>query len=141
MKRTLCAGAIALATIGAMPIFPPASAREFRYGEGEQTQPSVVVNVERIRSVLRLTPAQERYWGPVEAALRNIAHRQAQQETVGFVRRISHRMVSLVLDSVAVEHLAVAARPLIAVLTDDQKRAASGLAQEMGLGPVMAALN
>jgi hypothetical protein len=50
-------------------------------------------------------------------------------------------MISIVLNSAAVERLAVAARPLIAVLDDEQKRAASGLAQEMGLGAVvMAAL-
>jgi hypothetical protein len=141
MKRTLCAGAIALAAIGTLPIFSPASATEFGYGNSEQTQPPVVVNIERIRNVLQLTPEQERYWGPVEAALRNVARHQTQQESPGFVHRISHRVVSLVLDSVAVERLAVAARPLIAVLSDDQKRAATGLAQEMGLGPVVAALN
>ena len=48
----------------------------------------------------------------------------------------------IVLDSAAVERLAVAARPLIAKLDDEQKQAASELAQEMGLGSVvMAALN
>jgi len=54
-------------------------------------------------------------------------------------RRLSRRVVSIVLNSAAVERLAVAARPLIAVLDDDQKRAASGLAQEMGLGAVVVA--
>jgi len=34
----------------------------------------------------------------------------------------------------------VAARPLIAKLDDEQMRAAHGLAAEMGLGPVVAAL-
>jgi hypothetical protein len=91
--------------------------------------------------VLRLTSEQEPYWPPVEAALRNIARQQAQVEPAGFVRRISRRVVSVVLNSVAVERLAIAARPLIAVLNEEQMRAASALAQEMGLGPVvMAAL-
>jgi len=51
-------------------------------------------------------------------------------------------VVSIVLNSAAVERLAVAARPLIVRLDDGQKQAAGQLAQEMGLGPVvMAALN
>ena len=53
---------------------------------------------------------------------------------------LSRRVVSVVLDSAAVERLAVAARPLIAVLDAQQMQAANGLAQEMGLGPVVAAL-
>jgi hypothetical protein len=44
-----------------------------------------------------------------------------------------------VLNSAAVERLAVAARPLVAMLNDEQMHSASGLAQEMGLGPVVLA--
>ena len=58
----------------------------------------------------------------------------------GLVHRISHRVVSVVLSSAAVQRLAVAARPLLAKLDEDQMRAAHGLAAEMGLGPVVAAL-
>ena len=57
------------------------------------------------------------------------------------MRRVSHRAVSIVLTSAAVQRLASAARPLIAALSDEQKRSAQSLAQEMGLGPVVAALN
>jgi antitoxin component of RelBE/YafQ-DinJ toxin-antitoxin module len=35
----------------------------------------------------------------------------------------------------------VAARPLLTRLDDDQKMAAARLAEDMGLGPVVAALN
>jgi hypothetical protein len=56
------------------------------------------------------------------------------------MRRISHRVVSVVLNSAAVQRLAVAARPLVAMLNEEQMRAAHGLAREMGLGPVVAAL-
>jgi hypothetical protein len=99
------------------------------------------IDIGRIHTVLQLRPEQEAYWPPVEAALRDVARQQAHNEPAGFVRRISRRVVSIVLTSAAVRRLAVAARPLIAVLNDDQKRAATGLAQEMGLGPVLAALN
>jgi len=48
--------------------------------------------------------------------------------------------VSIVLDNAAIARLAAAARPLIAVLDQEQMQAASGLASEMGLGPVVAAM-
>jgi hypothetical protein len=73
--------------------------------------------------------------------LRELARRQnASSESAGFVRRLSNRVVTVVLNSSAVQRLAVAARPLIGTLDAEQMRAAQGLAQEMGLGPVVAAL-
>jgi hypothetical protein len=50
-------------------------------------------------------------------------------------------MVSIVFDNAAIGRLAIAARPLIAALDNDQKQAAAAHAQEMGLGPVVAAPN
>jgi len=92
--------------------------------------------------VLKLTQEQERYWRPVEVALRDLARHKEQPESDGLVRRVSRRVVSIVLNSAALERLVFAARPLIAKLNDEQKQAAGRLAQEMGLGPVvMAALN
>ena len=100
------------------------------------------IDVGRIKNVLRLTQEQERYWRPVEAALRDLARHQEPVESDGYVRRVSRRVVSIVLNSAAVERLVVAARPLVAKLDDQQKQAAGQLAQEMGLGAiVMAALN
>ena len=77
----------------------------------------------------------------MEAALRSLASHQHQVEEDGLIRRIRQRAVSVVLTGAAIQRLAVAARPLIAVLSDEQKQTAIGLAQEMGLGPVLAALN
>jgi len=141
MKKTLCAGAVALAAIGLFSHIPALSAAELSYTGMEQPGLLAEINIGRIRNVLQLKPEQVVYWPPVEAALRDVARQQAHNEPDGFVRRISRRVVSIVLTSAAVERLALAARPLIAVLSDDQKRAVSGLAQEMGLGPVLAALN
>ncbi len=140
MKNMFCAGAIALAATVLLSNVPPAGATETGMS---QTQTSVAsINIGRIRSVLKLTVEQERYWRPVEAALRDLAHRQEHSEQGGFVHRVSQRVVSIVLNSAAVERLATAARPLIAKLSNEQKQAAGQLAQEMGLGPVvMAALN
>ncbi len=136
-----CAGVFALATVALLSEIPAVSATEFDSDGFEQAQRAASIDVVRIKSVLRLTPMQEAYWPPVETALRGIARQQAHAEPEGFMRRIGRRVISVVLNSAAVERLAVAARPLLAVLNDEQKRAASGLAQEMGLGPVvMAAL-
>jgi hypothetical protein len=99
------------------------------------------VNIARIKAVLHLTPAQQPYWAPVEAALMRIAGEQAQDESAGLVRRISRRVVSIALTASAVQRLAATAGPLVRVLDDEQKRAAMALAQEMGLGSMVAALN
>ena len=141
MKMTVCAGAIALATSALLLNAPLVQAGEFNSVYGEQGQPSASINIARIKSVLKLTAAQEPYWAPVEAALRDLARQQARAESSdGLVHRISHRVVSVVLSSTAVQRLAVAARPLLAKLDEDQMRAAHSLAAEMGLGPVVAAL-
>jgi hypothetical protein len=138
MKMTFRAGVFALATLGLLPTMPAAFANELRYAAAEQSR-TASIDVGRIRNVLRLTPRQEPLWAPVEAALHAIVRQQAQTEPAGFVRRMSQRVISIVLNSAAVERLAVAARPLIAALDDEQKRAASGLAREMGLGAVVVA--
>lgn len=135
MKQTFRAGVFALAMTGLLPALPVHAAS---YGMAEAQTASI--NVARIKSVLRLTPEQEPYWPAVEAALRDVARRQAQAEPTGLMRRISNKVVSVVLDSAAIQRLAVAARPLIAKLDATQMQAAHGLAQEMGLGPVVAAL-
>ena len=142
MKKILCAGVFALAAIGLLSNISAARAGEMGTGYAEQGSMSASIDVGRIRSVLRLTPEQERYWRPVEVALRDLARHQERTESDGFVHRISRQVVSIVLNSAAVERLVVAARPLIANLNDEQKQAAGQLAQEMGLGAVvMAALN
>jgi hypothetical protein len=138
MKMVLCAGVFALATVGFLSNGSQALAMEVTGAYGAQASASI--NIARIKSVLKLTPAQEHHWAPVEAALRDLARRQTQPESAGLVRRISNRVVTVVLNSAAVQRLAVAARPLIGTLDADQMRAAQGLAQEMGLGPVVAAL-
>ena len=140
MKMTVRAGAFALAAIALLLNVSLVQAGEYSAMSAEQGQPSASINIARIKSVLKLTAAQEPYWAPVETALRDLARQQARAESDGLVRRISHRVVSVVLSSAAVQRLAVAARPLLAKLDEDQMRAAHGLAAEMGLGPVVAAL-
>jgi hypothetical protein len=140
MKKTIFAGVLALAAIGLLPGTSQAFADE-QGAAAAQPQEAAAVDIARVKRVLKLTEEQEAYWPPVEAALRALARRQAAAEPAGLVRRISHRVVAVVLDGAAIRRLAAAARPLIATLRDDQKQDALVLAQEMGLGPVLAALN
>jgi hypothetical protein len=139
MKKLFYAGALALAVLGSLSAIPAAWA-----GEGAVAavsgQPAATINVARIKSALKLTPEQRAYWPPVEVALRRLA-REQQASSGGLIHRISHRVVSVVLTGAAIRRLTMAARPLLARLDDDQKMAAAQLAQEMGLGPVVAALN
>ncbi len=139
MKQLVFAGVLALATGGMLSITSSTYANDFN--GGVELHETAAIDIARVKRVLQLTPEQEQYWPPVEAVLRDIARRQTQPEPTGLVHRISHRVVSIVLDSAAVTRLARVARPLIERLRDDQKQGALALAQEMGLGPVLAALN
>jgi hypothetical protein len=98
------------------------------------------IDVARIKSALHLTPAQEPYWAPVEAALRELARRQERDANDGMVRRVSKRVVQIALNSATVHRLVAAARPLVKTFDEQQMQTAHGLAQEMGLGPVVAAM-
>jgi hypothetical protein len=140
MKQFLCAGVFALAAVGLFSYAPSAQAREDMSASAEPAQASAAIDIARIKGALRLTPAQEPYWVPVEAVLRDLSRRQAHSEGEGLVRRISHRVVSIALNSATIKRLVVAARPLVGVLDEQQIQTAHGLAQEMGLGPVVAAL-
>ncbi|MGB9020916.1 MAG: hypothetical protein WCC77_25220, partial [Pseudolabrys sp.] len=122
MKKLVCAGVFALAIIGLLSNGSKAIAMEVSGAYGAQAS----INIARIKSVLKLTPAQEHHWAPVEAALRDLARKQSQTESTSLVRRISNRVVLVVLNSGAVQRLAVAARPLVASLDHEQMRAAQG---------------
>jgi hypothetical protein len=114
-------------------------------GAAEQVEPQVeqgaTINIARIKSALKLTADQQRFWAPVEAALINISRQQARAEPDGVIKRIKYHAVAVVFDSAAIAQLAAAARPLVRVLDDEQKQTALVLAREMGFGWVLAKLN
>ena len=138
MKMTLCAGVIALAALGLLSVAPAARADEVMTPASAPHTTSI--DVVRIKSALQLTPAQERYWAPVEAALSELARRQERDANDGLVRRVSKRVVQVALNSATIHRLTAAARPLVKTFDEHQMQTAHGLAQEMGLGPVVAAL-
>jgi hypothetical protein len=141
---TFCAGAIALAAIGVLSIASGARADEvMTTASAPPTAPApytASIDIGRIKNALHLTPAQERHWAPVEAALRELAHRQERDANDGLVRRIGKRVVSVALNSATIHRLVVVARPLVKSFDEQQMHTAHSLAQEMGLGPVVAAL-
>jgi hypothetical protein len=141
MRKIIFAGVLALAAIVTLSGISAALAEDGAGITAVQPRQSATVDIARVKRVLKLTPEQEAYWPPVQAALRALARRQVAAEPTGLVRRISQRVVSIMLDGAAIRQLAVAARPLIATLHDDQKQAALAMAREMGLGPVLAALD
>lgn len=138
MRMTLCAGVIAFAALSLLSIVPSARAADMM--DGAAAAYTASIDVARIKSALHLTPAQEPYWAPVEAALRELARRQERDANDGLVRRVSKRVVQVALNSATVHRLVAAARPLVKTLDEQQMRTAHGLAQEMGFGPVVAAL-
>ena len=138
MRMTVCAGVIALVALSLLSIVPSARAADMI--DSAAPAHTATIDVARIKSALHLTPAQEPYWAPVESALRELARRQDRDANDGLVRRVSKRVVQIALNSATVHRLVAAARPLVKTFDEHQMQTAHGLAQEMGLGPVVAAL-
>jgi hypothetical protein len=92
-------------------------------------------HIARLRAALNLTAEQQAYWGPVESALRAIARAQAREEaSAGFVQRMSDRASRVAGTAVHIKRLVSAAKPLIRVLDENQKRSAMSFAQAAGFG-------
>lgn len=84
-----------------------------------------------IKDRINLTPAQAKYWPPVEAALKAMAARL-------HASREAHPHKSPLLDpnSSEVQQLNSAAAPLLAQLREDQKREVRSLARIIGLDAI-----
>jgi hypothetical protein len=101
-------------------------------------RPGYVLDDAQIASIkerLHLTPDQQAMWPAVEAALRNIAYKRAQDAR----RRdgLSNAQAAAV-DPEAVEGLKSAAVPLIMSFNDDQKQQVRDIAHVMGLDQLAA---
>jgi hypothetical protein len=80
-----------------------------------------------IKTRLKLTPAQQPYWPPLESALRAIQWRRSEDKAA----RNTHK--SLDLDGEQVQRLAAAATPLVMRLRADQKEEVRTLLHLMGM--------
>ena len=134
MWKAALAGAVALATVGSFSFsqqgfgISPAAAQEVVVTEAQIAQ---------LRSILRLTPAQERLWHSVAATLRSLAHHQQQYQVAsadaGYVERAHARVAGYAVTAVAMQRLRSVAQPLIAALSEEQKEAGRGVLASMGV--------
>ena len=109
-----------------------------KYEQGGARHSGPVVkeaHIARLRTVLNLTAEQQKYWGPVESALRALARSQAREEaSAGLVARVSEKATRMAGTAVHLKRLASAATPLIKVLDESQKRSAVSFVQSAGFG-------
>ncbi len=100
-------------------------------------QASLLAEIAHFKAVLKLSPAQERQWPPVDAVLRDIAREQAA--TAAAAGRGVPKAPKLVIGDAEMNRLASAAFPLLMTLNEDQKRDAMAFARAMGLERVASA--
>ena len=108
-----------------------------QYERGSASRGPVVkeAHIARLRTVLNLNAEQQKYWGPVESALRALARSQAREEaSAGLVARVSEKATRMAGTAVHLKRLASAAAPLIKVLEESQKRSAVSFVQSAGFG-------
>jgi LTXXQ motif family protein len=131
MWKAALAGAIALAAIGTTSV----SAEPYGSHGAASSQ------IAQVKSMLRLTPAQERYWPPVEAALRGLARQaSSEQASDGYVQRARARVSSIAANAAGVQRVLAAARPLIRVLDAEQRQTVHALASSYGVSNLASAL-
>jgi LTXXQ motif family protein len=136
MWKAFIAGLFVLAFSGSIATSVPAHADTGRLEAG----------IARFKSALRLTPAQERHWPRVEAALRSVASEGDRQQVAdasgnaGFFGRVGTRAAEMAMSAASMRRLVSAARPLVNSLDQEQKRDAVTLARAMGFGSLAARL-
>jgi hypothetical protein len=140
-KGALVGAVIALAT--GMTITLASAETPDAFGRRGESQIGIVVkesHIARLKAVLNLTAEQRPHWGPVEAALRDIA-RQSREEAAagGLVQRMSDRASAMASEAMRLRRLGAVARPLISVLDDTQKRDAMMLVRQFGFDRLVAA--
>jgi hypothetical protein len=102
------------------------------------SRPGYILDDAQIASIkerLHLTPDQESMWPAVEAALRNMAYKRAQQAAA---RGAARNVQAAAVDPEAVQGLKSAAVPLIMSFNAEQKEEVRSLAHVMGLDQLAA---
>lgn len=95
-------------------------------------------HIARLRAALKLTPAQQVHWVPVEAALSELARRQARG-AAGAAHKLTDRSSALAATAMQLRRLKAVAMPLIQTLDDNQKREAIAFARTLGFQQLVAA--
>ena len=130
MRTAAVAAIVGLLTLGTVgvPGFdarPAAAQSDFHLTES---------HIAQAKAALHLTPAQERHWPAVAAAMRSLIKAQAreEQDMDGMVSRIRSRAASLSATTAGIRRLIAAARPLIRSLDAQQRQDAQAMARSMG---------
>lgn len=128
-------GAAALFVLFCSPVSAQTSARADTRQRAEVPSDVVVkdVHIALLKFALRLRPAQEPYWAPVEAALRDMAQWQAKGSPEADANSRTGSSVAYRL-----RRIAAMAVPLIKALDDDQRRSMMMLARTAGLEMLVA---
>ena len=126
MNKVALAGAFALAVVGfALDIAQAGEAAPIKLAAEAQAGPVVTsAHIARLKAELKLTADQQRYWVPVEAALRDLARRHA----------------AVAAGAPEAKRVMIVALPLIGSLNEEQKRKAMVMARSMGFMTVASAL-
>lgn len=102
---------------------------------------SASAQLARIKATLKLTPMQERYWPPVEAALRDILTQVGYDSGQPHASQPSKRAnAPATIDPERVQRLTSAAMPLLMTFDEAQKREVRRIARIMGLENVASAI-
>ncbi|HEY8268186.1 MAG TPA: hypothetical protein VIG34_05950 [Xanthobacteraceae bacterium] len=137
MKIVLLASALVFASVSLSPAFADSIGTEVEKSVHLSDHTILVISeaqIARFKTVLKLTPAQEQLWTPVEAELREITRiAQHSEGAEGFVQRIRSRFRTIVLDAAALRRLGGVARPLLMSLDDEQKQKALQIVRTMGM--------
>jgi hypothetical protein len=133
MLKGAIVGALALTT-GTMS-FAVAETLDAPQAQAHQRHAGPVIretHIARLRSILNLTAEQQRFWGPVEAALRAVARQQAQAD--GGISPTATANTAAQL-----RRLAAVAQPLLRSLDEGQKQNAMSFVNSSGFGHLAAA--
>jgi hypothetical protein len=98
-----------------------------------------MAQVARLKSVLKLTAAQEQLWPAIERAFHEVSQAQEAASSQGLIQGIKNRATSVALNGLALRRLATAASPLLRTLDEEQKQSGLAFARSVGLHSVAAA--
>lgn len=97
-------------------------------------------HIARLRNALRLTSAQMQHWRPVESALRAMARNRSQQSDgndSGYFQRAKAKVSGYAVSTANAGRLAAAARPLISILDEEQKKNGLAVIRSMGVASML----
>jgi hypothetical protein len=129
MWKSALAGAVALVTIGSLSIseggvrLNSAAAQDIILREAD---------IARLKEALKLTPAQEVHWRPVEISLAAYARHQYRLASAD-AAFVGAGMMQYTLNAIMLQRVKNAAQPLIKTLSEEQKSAGLAVLQSLGV--------